>query len=204
MSSGLFHTDWYTDPPWDSVTLSWLINYAQNIRTNPALTQALNAEKEQFEMVPMPKEVIQHLAASRRVSTSVGMINQAASIQHTEQVNNVIRSFSQALESGKLEGIASLLSPNYKDASGRDAAHLQADLRKLVGSFSNLRIVPFSTDNLIVLGNRLVANIQVAWEATTKAHAGAAPVQKSASSTVELILEKNPAGAWAIAGIRVL
>lgn len=199
MSSGdIFHTDWYTDPPWDSVSLSWLINYVRNIRSNPVLSKSIAAQTGEFEMVPMPKEVIQHLAESRRVSTSPG----AASLQNIQQVSDVLGKFSQALEAGKLEDAATLLSPNYRDANGRDAARLKEDLKKLLANASGLKIVPFSTDNLIVLGDRLLANIQVAWQATVKE--GKAAVSKNASSQIELVLEKGPKGGWMISGIRAV
>lgn len=61
MSSGL-HPEWYTDPPWDTVSLSWLQNYANNIRSNPELLQSLQAETSQFEMVPVPRGIIEGLA----------------------------------------------------------------------------------------------------------------------------------------------
>jgi ketosteroid isomerase-like protein len=198
MSSGLFHTDWYTDPPWDNVSLSWLINYVKNIRSNPELSKALAAEKDQFEMVPMPKEVIQHLAQSRLVSTSVGF----TSAQHLDVVGDVVRKFVRALETEKPDDAAALLSPTYKDAEGRDANGIKTLLRKMAAASSGLRIVPFSTQSLLQVGDHLVATLQVAWEVNLKE--GAASVRKSANSQLEVVLEKDPHGGWKISGIRTL
>ena len=197
MSSGdILHTDWYTDPPWDDVSLSWILNYVNNIRTNPVLAQAVANEKDQFEMVPMPKEVLDHLAKSRRVSTVVG----PSSVANVTMVNEVLTKFTQALETGRLEDAAGMLSPTYRDASGRNASQVMGDLRKLLGDVSGLKIVPFSTDDLLVIGDRLLANIQVAWTADVKE--GARSERKSAAAHVELVLEKSKQGAWSISSVR--
>jgi hypothetical protein len=197
MSSGdILHTDWYTDPPWDDLSLSWLLNYVNIIRTNPVLSQAVLSDREQFEMVPMPKEVLEHLATSRRLTTVVG----PASVANVTRVNTVLSHFIQAIEGGNLEEAAGMLSPNYRDANGRDGKQVMQDLRKIAESVSRLKIVPFSTDDLLVLGNRLLANIQVAWEADIK-HDG---THQTAASHVELLLEKDAHGAWTIGSIRVV
>jgi hypothetical protein len=194
MSSGLFHTEWYTDPPWDKVSLTWLINYVRHIRTNPVLSRALEAEKTDFEMVPMPKEVIQHIASSKLSSTSIGAI----SIANIDQVADVVRSFSDALESGKIDDAVALLSPKYSDAHGRDATKLKEVLHNLHAAAPGLKIVPFSTDNILLLGNRLLATVQVAWQAKI----GRAPT--SASAEIELLLEKDTKGHWTITSVRAL
>jgi hypothetical protein len=197
MSSGdILHTDWYTDPPWDDVSLSWILNYVNNIRTNPVLAQAVANERDQFEMVPMPKEVLDHLATSRRVSTVVG----PSSVANVTLVNEVLTKFTQALETGRLEDAAGMLSPDYHDASGRNANQVMGDLRRLLGGVSGLKIVPFSTDDLLVIGSRLLANIQVAWTADVKEGAGSS--RKTAAAHVELVLEKNKHGAWSISSVR--
>jgi hypothetical protein len=197
MSSGLFHTDWYTAPPWDDLSLSWLLNYVKNIRTNPELVKAITAEKEQFEMVPMPKEVIQHLAASRQVSTSVGL----ASPKNLEVVTDIVRRFGRALESEKVDEAVALLSPNYHDAFGRDARRMRELLRSVASAGSKLRIVPFNTESIIQLKDHLIANLQVAWEVTVKE--GGKDAAKSAFSNVELVLENSGRG-WVITSVRVV
>jgi len=53
---------------------------------------------------------------------------------------------------------------------------------------------------LLVIGDRLLANIQVAWTADVKE--GARSERKSAAAHVELVLEKSKQGAWSISSVR--
>jgi hypothetical protein len=61
----LFHPDWYVDPPWDQVTLSWLQNYVNNMRGNQAVLQGLQGDAARFEMVPVPREILDNLTRRR-------------------------------------------------------------------------------------------------------------------------------------------
>jgi hypothetical protein len=198
MSSDIFHSDWYTDPPWDDVSLAWLVNYVKNIRTNPALSQAVSRERDQFEMVPMPKNVLDHLANSRRVSTVVGR----NSIGSITTVNTMLSQFIQAVEAGKLEDAGRMLSANYRDAFGRDAKKVMQDLKMVLGGVSNLKVVPFSTDDLLVIGDRILANIQVAWQGDVKQ--GVISSNQAEAAHIELILEKDAKGQWSISSLRML
>ncbi len=64
MSASIFHWDWFTDPPWDRVSLWWLDNYIKNVRNNPRLLETMRANKAEFEVVPVPLAVLRAMAAS--------------------------------------------------------------------------------------------------------------------------------------------
>ncbi len=214
MSSGIFQTDWYVDPPWDRLSLSWLQNYANNIRGNPTVLASMQADGSRFEMVPMPRQILQSLAS--RPPASVAALPQPTRPpagaepsfnqylkdrevgRSADALIGLVRSFVDGLEAGKIEQAMLAIAPGYRDRNDRDASQLQTDLQNLIRNFPNLKIVPFKAEDLQLIGNHIVGTVHLAWEAKK----GDAYLNKT--SRIEIIFEKNSQGEWRIGGMHVL
>jgi hypothetical protein len=217
MSSGLFHDDWYTNPPWDYVSRSWLLRYINTIRTNPRLVAAMRADENEFEMVPMPRELLRHLASTavapppapapapapaaaprtaiaRMASVEIGRV--------APELLALIRRLDAALEKGDLAAVMAEISDRYRDASGRDEVALKADLQKLFDVTSARRIVPHKVENVQSSGIHISAEILAAWDAMVTPDSGA-PQHRSGNSRVEIVFEKGAAG-WKIVSLGIL
>ncbi|MGA3285691.1 MAG: hypothetical protein ABSD57_14700 [Verrucomicrobiota bacterium] len=203
MSSALENLEYYVDPPWERVSLAWLLNYVQRIRANPILSKAISADKEKFEMVPMPKEVVKQLASKQLAAPILEPLKESKAARENGPVMTVIQKFSRALEAGKVEDAMALISSSYHDANGRDAVHFRDFLRKWSGITTFLRIVlPPQLESQFAVGEFLVANIQLTWEATI--NEGSRREHKSSPVRVELILKSSGKEGWKIVGIRTI
>src|SRR4051794_14980795 len=124
MSASLFHWEWFTDPPWDRVSLWWLENYVDRIRQNPRALDAMKQNREEFEMVPVPVSVIRHLASADVDAATLPRAHRVDAAPVTEVVNR----FARALEKGDVKGALEQVSRSYFDANGRNRSALRSDL----------------------------------------------------------------------------
>jgi hypothetical protein len=104
----------------------------------------------------------------------------------------VAQRLARALESGKVDAVAALLSPNYLDAEGRNAAKVTEALSQALGAVGAVDLAPVSADDVMVIGGHIVANV--------RARLG----RRGESATrIELVLEKAGRD-WQISGLRTI
>jgi hypothetical protein len=205
------------DPPWDQISLSWLQNYVNNIRGNPAVLQGLQGDATRFEMVPVPREILQSLTSRSQLRTTISPAPEAppspdAAAQQrikdrevarsAEALLGLVRTFVNELELGRVDGALATISPNYHDPSGRDAARLRTDLEQLVKDLPDLKIVPFKAEDLRHVGGNIIATVHAAWR-TIKKNADKEEHQAE-TAKVELIFERDHQGVWKIGSLHVL
>jgi hypothetical protein len=197
MSASLFHWEWYSDPPWDRVSLWWLVNYVKNVRSKPRAKETMLANRAEFEAVPVPVSVLRHLATA---DVDPGTLPQQPPVDRTPLVD-LLNRFSRALEAQDVETAMSTVSRSYFDVLGRNRSQLQKDLQQLVGDLPGLR-VRLGTEELDAVGNQLVAVLDVEWKSDAVAPAG---VRGGRNSTrIELFLGRTPRDAWQIESIRTI
>lgn len=192
MSASIFHWDWFTDPPWDRVSLWWLDNYIKNVRNDPRLLETMRANKAEFEVVPVPLAVLRAMAASaedRERIPAEPAVDQAP-------VMRTVTIFAKALQARDLDGMMKTVSRTYFDALGRDAERLKGDLAELIERLPGLHV---RTDKIEtasqVGGGQVVARLDVEWQAGGR----------RAMSRVEMFLGRaNVKDAWHIESIRTV
>jgi ketosteroid isomerase-like protein len=198
--------EWYIDPPWDLVAQRWLLEYVLNLRGNPVGLGRLMGTGAELEMVPMPKELLQNLA---RGAPQGGVPVPAAdhlaarnAARYTPDVEKLIGSFVEAVDAGNVEAAMATVSPSYFDPHGRNRAQLQHDLTNLFNVTKNRRVARLEAPNLTAVGDHVFAQVKVGWEADiTAAHKSQT---KHGASTIELLLERSPEGAWKITSIKMI
>ena len=84
-----------------------------------------------------------------------------------------------------------MLSRSYKDAAGRSSSELQTQLKTVVGQ-AKIDVAPVSADDVIMVGDHLVANLHATFHP-----AGG----RSSHERFELVMEKS-GGGWAISSVR--
>jgi hypothetical protein len=127
----------------------WLAQYARFIRRSPVVVTKLADRPEEFELVPIPRMLLDRLAIPGIIES--GMLGDwNADLKKLVQLSTdptlvigypdappqkateVVSQLRSALENGAVEALRRLISPNYIDQDGRDCGELQAALEYLI------------------------------------------------------------------------
>jgi hypothetical protein len=191
MSASLFHWEWFTDPPWDRVSLWWLVNYVDRVRANPREVEKMRANEAEFEMVPVPVSVIRHLAAATGVDK--GQLPKAPAVDRGP-VAEVVNKFAEALQKGDAKGALANVARSYFDVNGRDRKALQRDLTTMVQELPGLQVKAVKPNEVEPVGNQVVATLTAEWKAD----------RGGGRTKIEVFVGRTGAGAWQIESIRAL
>jgi hypothetical protein len=190
VSGSLFNWDWYTDPPWDQVSLWWMWNYVNNI--NPAARKQMLENEASFEKVPVPITLLRHMAANDAALKKLP----AQARFDSAPVVEVASQFARALESGDVADAMKHVAKSYYDPAGRDAAGLRKSLDTLVKETRGLKIAGLKATDAAQLGGDVVAvTLEARWEA---GHAGRG---KAARSKIQVFLTRGKGKQWQIESV---
>jgi hypothetical protein len=191
MSASIFHSEWYTNPPWERVSLWWLINYVDNIRTNPGVLDRIKANKTEFEMVPVPVSVIRNLASE---DVDRGSLPAQRRVD-TKPVIELVERFASALEKGDVNAAMKTVSKSYFDINGRDRKALEGDLQQVTRDVSNVSVQTTKPDEVEQVGDQVVATVAVTWSDDQR---------RDETTNVELFLSRGPRKSWQIESMRTI
>lgn len=217
------------------MTYDWLIQYANLSRVSPKTTELLKEKPEEFEMVPVPKELIRQLslhvgiggilpglglggvsavlppAFFEKLSETVPhLIKPAEEIKtrvegleiakQFKPLADLVIEFGKELEKGNIERVMQFIAEDYRDHDGRTKKELQDSLSNLFKISSNRRFIFANSEDMQVIGNKIVANVNGAWEAKVIEESKA--TLKSKFFKLEFIFTQDVKGKWAISSIK--
>ena len=194
-----------------TVGLEWLAQYSRFLRRSPELLETLAARQDAYEMVPIPRQILDHLAVPGLVgSGSLGLLEQEAAGFMPSAVDgqaiadfqsvavDVVREFVSALNTGQAPKAASLFGQTFVNADGRNRDEIVA---ALMGLFDHAPDQRLRIDDLRAAGRTLtecVVNLCGAWSASAEPAAVTEPI------ALEFIVGKDSDNTIAITGVRAI
>jgi hypothetical protein len=197
MSASAWNPDWFTDPPWDRISLWWLQNYVNNVRNNPGILEAMQANRAEFETVPVPVAVIRHLASP---SVDSRTLPEEPPLDRDPALD-VVGSFAEALEARNLDAAMQHISSSYFDVLNRNRDQLKRDLDQLIEQTASIQIQPARVIGLESTGEQVLATLEVTWEAEGPSEEVS---ERRRHSRIELFLRPAHREGWKIESIRTV
>jgi hypothetical protein len=177
----------------------WLTHYARLRQRAPKLAERLAQQGDEFELVPVPRRLLQTLAApgaDPSLTLADLLTRDADAAAGDGGPLTLAKAFADAMAAGSATDVKVLLSPGYLDGDGRRANEIGAALDHfLSGKTGRSCTVLDAAEVQRTPGNALV-RLRLAWSETA---AGAAARQEEV--TLELLVERDAAGLWKIASI---
>ena len=120
--------------------------------------------------------------------------------KHFEPLADLVRRFGRAFEKGDLEGTMQFIADDYRDHDGRTKKDLEKSLSDLFKKSSERRMIFVNAEDMVVVGNKIVASVNGAWEAKVKEESGSS--LKSEFFKVEYVFSQDAKGKWSISSIK--
>ncbi len=206
------------DPLTVGIGMEWLAQYARFLRRSPELADNLAQRPDEFELVPIPKVLLNRLAVPGILgSGNLGEIDaemrsileldlDALSrrfIAHNQASQQAafdrIHEFAAKIEAGDVDAASNLLSPRFINQDGDSAAEVKAVLDALVQRTCDRRLQVLSIEEKHTSDTEVVAGVSAMWSAARHDH-GAGEISEAVS--LEMVLERQPEGDWKISGLR--
>lgn len=206
------------DPVIVSVGMEWLVQYARLLRREPELIHKLAERAEEFELIPIPKVLLNRLAApgilgAGNLSDFSLALQQLLKLDPTishepagrdqpsrDLAFGRIREFAAAIEAGDLAGASNLFSPTFVNQDGYSVAEVQAILEHLVEHTCDRRFQILSIHETHGSSTEVVTKVDAIWGAANYHDGSADSVTEPVC--LEVILEWQPEGDWKISGLR--
>ncbi len=201
------------------VSAEWLAQFARFLRRSPELIAKLVERSDDFEFVPVPKMLLDHLAVPGIMSSGslggvdvdlaglleLGRHSRAEPLptrdpRSLEEALNRVREFAAALQAGDMVSASRLLSLQFLDQDGRDLTEFQNIVRGLVAGTRERTLSILDTQEVRGSDSELVFRVKARWIAV----AGDATSEHRVCETVslEVTMERQSDGDWKIAGLR--
>lgn len=211
----------FDDTQFDSVILSigteWLTQYARFLRRSPELVECLAHRSEEFELIPVPKVLLNRLAVPGIVgSGGLGDIDpeilrlldvglkttpRKFAISSRQAAFDKIREFTEAIGSGDAVRVVGLFSPNFTNVDGKGAAEISAKVKRLFRDTTDQRFDVLDIEEIHGSNVEVVARVNAAWSAI----ANEEPAKRASEAMcLEIFLECQADGSWKISALRSL
>jgi hypothetical protein len=153
------------DPVVTQVASDWLAEYARFLRRSPEVAARLAERPEEFELVPIPRMLLDRLAVPG-IMGSGGLGDAEDDIERLralaedpetqgagprpvdEGAAEVVHRLANALARGDVDGALRLFSPAFVDRDGRNLREIRETLAGLVGATTarRLEVVDLATE----------------------------------------------------------
>jgi hypothetical protein len=213
------HPEQTSDGIYDEVVvkigMEWLAQYARFLRRSPELVEGLAERPEDFEMIPIPKVLLNRLAVPGIVDSGnlgdidpeilqflnldLGAISRKAAIAARDAAFERIREFAAAIAGGDATRATALFSPQFINPDGMNAAEIHQTLQRLFESTYNRRFEVNDIREVRTSEQDLVARLDASWSAAESAGSADSLAEKVC---LEFILELNTDGEWEISAVR--
>ncbi len=181
------------------LVILWLSRYVRLSRASPALVDRLRARTDEFEMVPIPRRLLNSVAAA---GAPEGPRTANSAAIDPEEPEDGLTSFAAAISRGDLEEAVTRLHPAYLDSDGRQLSDLRKILeRALEATVSReLAIERIETDHRDSFSAALTVHCR--WRARlAQTSEEASAIEESITLSVDLQREST---GWLISGMTSL
>jgi hypothetical protein len=207
--------------------LEWLTQYARFLRRDPVVVASLRDRRGEFEMVPVPKTILSHLALPGLVgSGNLGggsecfldhllgdheVLTEAGAFPEDGRLNGqeagasplvaLVREFAANLGAGDLSRLSALLSERFLDADGRTRDDIETIADALIQATKGGRVF-FPKDVTETSRSDTGATVRVSgrWEW----HEPEGQTDGCEELALEFLFEPDEWGVWKIANIKSL
>jgi hypothetical protein len=172
----------------------WLRQYLRLRRQAPELAAELAKQTDQFELVPIPKHLLERLTGREDAP-------QAPAVQAADTSGNprkaVAEAFATALGAGNINQVMALISSHFIDADGRRRLEIRKAIEALIGESVQraCRVLEFAESEV----SQRAATVRLRLQWTAAADARQPPLQEEV--TLELLLQQDKPGVWQISRI---
>ena len=198
-----------------NIGLEWLTQYARFLRRSPELVERLAGRSGEFELIPIPKVLLERLAVPGLVGSG-GLGGVDPEIQRFVEFDpakfpllvetsrgralDTIREFAAAIDAGNSTAAYAMLSPRFINPDGENAAEVHDTLERLFERTSNRRLQVHSIEEKHGAEAEFAAKVNATWTACAEQDRGADPVSETV--WLEILLDRQPEGDWRISGVR--
>ena len=204
---------------YDSVILSigreWLAQYARFLRRSPELVERLADRLDEFELIPIPKVLLNRLAVPgivgsgtlgdieseipRLLEFDATAMSQKLGIFSREAAFNRIREFTAAIAAGDATRASALFSSRFINPDGKNAVEIFETMGRLFDHAYVRRFNVLSIEETHGSDVEVVARVKATWSA-----AGKEEFMDSVFEAVclEIVLERQSDGDWKISAVR--
>jgi hypothetical protein len=196
-----------------NIGLEWLVQYARFLRRSPELIEGLRDRPDDFEVIPIPKIVLERLAVPgilgsgslgaqdpeihRLIEFDLAALSQKVPAASREAALNVIYRFASAIDTGDSARAGALLSSRFLNPDGKDAAEVHATLRRLFDRTSNRRFEIVAIEDRHASELEFGARVTAKWSAST---GGGDTLTETVC--LDILLERQSDGDWTILAAR--
>lgn len=197
------------------IARDWLIQYSRFKTLDPELMKELQVRLKDFEIVPIPRELMRILcvadpspeavtAARERSQAAVqgaigglaAEINAMPELHGKAQgidVAHIVRQIGAALEAGDINAMLEYVSPDYRDVHGRGWEDLKALFLDLIRGTESRRFMLMDIRIIEQVVGAIVAAIEVGWERQLKG-----VCEGFEGEVVQLVIrvKRNEQGQW--------
>lgn len=174
----------------ERVADEWLRQYSQFRRVDGELTNDLQQRPDEFELVPVPRKLLQFLAAPEAAMTEtfedelrelfgradpppveVSALGQLLSARapvtrkRPEWLWQMVRELAAALERGDASECARLLAADFRGPAGQNREEIMLRLEQLIKATELRRVIPLDLDVVMLGEDLLEAELRLVWEA---------------------------------------
>jgi hypothetical protein len=216
------------DPFVERLGRDWLIQYARLIRIAPELVTRLRDREDEFELVPVPRPLVDALATPFETFDEVEadvsgpmrtleFLGWSPTIPFTDfgpqigiddrqelaglkpGLDGLIREILVGLEQGDLDRVMAGVSPSYADEEGRGPDELRKSLEQFVELSRSRRLIALGARSPRVSERQLLVSAALAWEARLADEKGGGE-PASGIALIELAYDAGDAR-WAAVGM---
>jgi hypothetical protein len=201
------------------IGVEWLSQYVRFLRRAPEVVAKLAADVSSFEMVPVPRNLLDQLAVSglvgsarlaspidlriveglRTAAADAGANRQGEGPSSSGDPMGAAGAFALAIERGSLPDIADLISSRFLDDDGRSPDDILTSIKRLTDGTTSRRLRVLNACETRRSAREAAVVLSVAWDAQSLE--GASPAI-SESLSLEVLLELNGDERWKIASVR--
>jgi hypothetical protein len=209
------------DPMIAQIGVEWLNQYARFLRRTPELVTRLAADSADFELVPVPKKLLDRLAVPGIVGSGslggridpeieellrIGVVDEPAVVSGPKPASTgdgpvaVIEALGVAIENGRLEDAMELLSPHFLDEDGRNPQDIRTAVARLIGETAHRRFRIAKASETRRSPRDTTISVIVAWDAAPVSNMPAPAISEEV--TFEVILEEDEDNRWKIVSLK--
>lgn len=199
------------------IGLEWLTQYARFLRRSPELLENFTDRPSEFEIIPVPKILLERLAIPGVVGSGnlggvdpevrnfldldiPGIFQNTTQPSH-EEVFDQVREFAAALDAGDASRAAALFSPHFISSDGKSGAEVRRTLDLLFARTSDQRFQISTVAEVHASETECVMHVKGLWRASDPAGGAEAFSEKV---NLEMVLDRRTTGGWSITGLRSL
>jgi hypothetical protein len=200
--------------------VEWLNQYARFLRRTPELVARLAEDTADFELVPVPKKLLDQLAVPGIVGSGslggrvdseieellrIGASDEPVVISSTFGLTDggpaaVASEFGNAIENGSIDKVMELLSPNFLDDDGRNISEVQSAIARLIDETEERRFRIVNMSESRRTARDATVRLAVDWNAIPMGDALVAAISEKAH--LELLLERDEHEQWKIVSLK--